>query len=106
VALAKDLHRDARSFVWVEDLRRDCRHAVRALRRSPGFTLSVVETLALGVGATTGIFSVVSAVLFRPLPYPDADRLVYLFEEFPPADDTARPDRRPALTVEQLEAFR
>jgi putative ABC transport system permease protein len=106
VSLAKDLHRDARSFVWVEDLRRDCRHAVVALRRSPGFALSVVVTLALGVGATTAIFSVVYAVLLRPLPYPDADRLVYLFEESPPANNLVRPDRRPALSVAELDAFR
>ena len=106
VALAKDRQRDERSFVWVEDLRRDCRHAVVGLRRSPGFTLSVVVTLALGVGATTAIFSVVYAVLVRPLPYPDADRLVYLFEDSPPAETLARRDRRPAVSVAELDAFR
>jgi len=106
VALVKDRHRDERSFVWVDDLRRDCRHALVGMCRSPGFTLSVVVTLALGIGATTAIFSVVYAVLVRPLPYPDADRLVYLFEEAPPAGDLVRPDRRPAVSVAELDAFR
>ena len=50
--------------------------AVRQFRRSPGFTLSVVLTLALGIGACTAIFSVVDGILFRPLPFPEADRLV------------------------------
>src|SRR5262245_20205196 len=71
---AKDLHRDARSFVWLDDLRRDVSHGARSLKRNPGFTAVAVITLALGIGATTAIFSVISAVLLRPLPYPDADR--------------------------------
>ena len=57
----------------------DIRHAIRLLRRAPGFTAVVVTTLTLGIGATTAIFSVVNALLFRPLPYDDADRLVMLW---------------------------
>jgi putative ABC transport system permease protein len=103
VALAKDLHRDARSFVWLEDLRRDVTHAVRALVRTPAFTASVVLTLALGIGANTAIFSVVNAVLLRPLPYPGADRLVYVTEE---SASDAGPVRRPAMDVQTLGEFR
>ena len=59
-------------------LTRDLRYAVRSLSRARGFTLAVVLTLGLGIGANTAIFSVVRGVLLRPLPHKDGDRLVYL----------------------------
>jgi predicted permease len=80
VAQAREFHRDARSFVWLDDARRDLRQAFRTLRRTPGFTAMAVLTLALGIGANTAVFSVVDAVILRPLPYADAARLVSLWE--------------------------
>src|SRR6185436_14882250 len=80
VALAKDRHRDARSFVWLEDAAHDLRYAARMLRRSPGFAVVVILTMALSIGATSTLFSVVYGVLMRPLPWPDPDRLVRLQE--------------------------
>lgn len=72
----KDRHRDARSFVWLENLRCDVRYSLRALGRAPGFTAVVVGTLGLGIGASVSVFSLVYGVLMRPLPYRDAERIV------------------------------
>jgi len=83
VAHAQDLHRDARTYVWIDDAGRDVAHGLRSLRRTPGFTAIAVITLALGIGANTAIFSVISAVLLRPLPYRDAGRLVQVFAPQP-----------------------
>ena len=54
------------------------RVAIRSLRKTPGFALAFILTLGLGIGANTAIFSIINGVLLRPLPYPDADRLVHL----------------------------
>jgi putative ABC transport system permease protein len=68
----------------IGDLVFDLRHGARGLRRAPTFTATAVLTMALGIGACAAIFSVVDAVLLRPLPFPDADRLVALGESHPP----------------------
>lgn len=62
----------------MEALLRDLRHTLRALRSSPLFTFATVAALALGIGASTAIFSVANAVMFRPMPFPGGDRVVFL----------------------------
>jgi hypothetical protein len=71
---------DVWSFGVVESAMRQLRLAFRAARKSAGYSITVVLTLALGIGATVTIFSVVDHVLIRPLAYPDADRLMVLYE--------------------------
>jgi putative ABC transport system permease protein len=76
----------------------DLRHTFRLLGRAPGFTAAALVTLALAIGANTAVFSVVYGVLLRPLPYPDADRLVILSEEHPGGTSLVRDARLSDLT--------
>lgn len=69
----------------------DFRPILRSLTRSPGFTVFVILTFALGIGANTAIFSVADAFLFKPVPFPGADRLVMLHERAP--ENTSFPSR-------------
>lgn len=80
VGLVEDVTRDVWGWKWLDDLGQDLHFALRTQRRNPGLTAIILLTLTLGIGATTAIFSVVYAVLLRPFPYRNPDRVVSLSE--------------------------
>jgi putative ABC transport system permease protein len=81
VEQAKARRRDGRRTNWLDEMAQDIKFAVRMLVRDRGFALTVVVVLALGIGANSAMFSVVNHLLLNPLPYPDADRIVAVFQE-------------------------
>jgi predicted permease len=83
VASIQEQARAARSWMPLEELLKDVRFALRQLGKSPGFAFVAIATLALGIGANTAIFSAIDAVLLRPQPYPEPERLVNVFERVP-----------------------
>src|SRR5438552_14670294 len=72
----REQSREPWTFPRIETFAKDVRHSLRLMRRDPAFTFTALTTLALGIGLNTAIFSVAYGVLWRPLPYPDSDRLI------------------------------
>jgi predicted permease len=101
VAQYKDAARDARGTSFVDDLARDTTYALRVLRHNPGFSAAVVLTLALGIGCTSAIFSLVDAILLRPLPYAQPNRLAVLWER-----NDARTVAHNVVSVSTFETWR
>jgi len=99
VTQAKEVYRQVRSFMWLEDVWRDSRHGLRTLRKSPAFTAAAAATLALAIGANTAMFSVLNAVLLRPLPYRASEQLAMLWTEDP--TQNLREGRSALWSVEQ-----
>ena len=96
---------DVWGWRWLDDLGRDVRHAVRGLRRSPGFAATVVLVLALGIGANVAMFSVVYGMLIRPLPYPDAGAIVRITESIGRRPGSSVINASLEAIVEEAESF-
>jgi predicted permease len=88
VEQARQAVRDRRGFASLEGLARDAKYAVRALLRTPGFSVVAIAVMAIGIGVSVALFTVVRSVLLRPLPFPHPDRLVALYSQ----DDLSKPD--------------
>ncbi|HEV2663663.1 MAG TPA: permease prefix domain 1-containing protein, partial [Blastocatellia bacterium] len=101
VERVKEESRDVRGVRLLEEVWQDLRYGTRTLLKRPGFTLAVVLTLALGIGANTAIFTIVHGVLLRPLDYPKPDQLMYLTAESPAIGGT-----RNALSAPEYTEFR
>src|SRR5437667_2259979 len=86
-----------RNFFFLQTFIQDLKYAVRSLRKNPGFVSVVVASLALGIGANSTIFSVMNALLYRPLPYPQADRMVVIWEA-----PLARPEERQPPPIAEI----
>jgi hypothetical protein len=93
--------REVWGWRWLEDLLQDMRFGLRMLRKNAGFTITCVISLALGIGATTAVFSIIRAVLLNPYPYAAAERIAWVTTE-----DRAGNQRRISVTGSQLQLLR
>jgi predicted permease len=89
--LVREQARETWNWAGLESVLRDVRYAARALARAPGFSLIAIAVMAMGIGATVTLFTIVHAVLMKPLPFPDQDRLVMIYE----ADSTSHAGNHP-----------
>jgi len=92
IGVAEDRFYHGQRLAWLQDAGRDLRHAWRSLLRTPGFLAAAVGTLSLAIGAVAGMFNVVNKVMLEPLPFPAADRLVFLMGTAPGSDLPQRYD--------------
>ena len=106
ITYVKEEMREMWGCMWLERFVQDVQYGVRTLRKSPGFTIVAITMLALGIGANTAIFSLVSAVLLRPLPFPEPDRLVLVWDDFSPRVGPSRSEPTPADYVAWKEQSR
>ncbi|MCW5983545.1 MAG: ABC transporter permease [Bryobacteraceae bacterium] len=104
VESVKERYRDEQGFPMLENLVGDARYGIRALLRSPGFLLVAVISLALGIGANTTIFTVANAVLHRPLPFKDPDKLVVIYEQNTKREQSRRDSPLSAMVEWQEKA--
>src|SRR5688572_19505937 len=97
-------------MMMLDEARKELRHAIRALAKSPAFAIRTVLCLALGIGGTAMMFTVINAVILRPLPYPDPDELVRLWSTSNGSNTVAFDEyayvRENARSLESLAAYR
>jgi putative ABC transport system permease protein len=101
----KEIHREDRSSLWLENLAKDARYALAALRREPLFAGVAVGVLALGIGANTAMFSLVDGVLLKPLPFPNPERVVRVWEAPTPNNTNSTTTRTFLELKQQSRAF-